>query len=173
MPWVGERRRDGVERAALRRRPADPCEPARRARRDRCWIARRAGRLGDATRKRDRGRLDGRGVDRPTCADQRHEGGRSGQHAHRGVHRLELELAEGLLEARHAAPAEVTRQPPPDPGAIHDVAKLPEDVAAIGVELHPQPAVAQLARGPQVLEPADGVAKRDPRVARGGQAQAL
>ena len=49
----------------------------------------------------------------------------------------------------------MTRQPPPDPGAIHDVAKLPEDVAAIRVELHPQPAVPQLARGPQVFEPAD------------------
>ena len=73
----------------------------------------------------------------------------------RAVDRLELELAEGVVQRRDATPAESRGQARPLTGdPVPDLAEFPEHVPAVGLDGQSQAVLPQFAARPQVLETA-------------------
>ena len=90
------------------------------------------------------------------------------------MHGRELEHAQGLVEIRHPAAAELVGEL--GPGTIAggpDLTPVEEDVAGVGVELEPQSLVGERARGLQILKAREGVAVPHVRAVIGGEAEGL
>ena len=94
--------------------------------------------------------------------------------AERRVDRLELQLAQRLLERRHRRSAEAFGEPAPlARDAVEHLAELPEDVAAIGVELDVQAALPDLPARADGFQTRPGVPEDDERRRIVGQSEPL
>ena len=154
--------------AAVRSRTADRRRPARRG------SPAHAGRVGDAGEERCEPRLELVEVGRRRPPVE--HGGDLAALEHRPqrrVDRLQLQVAQRVVERWHAAPAEPLGEPAPLAGApVGDLAELPEDVALVRLERRADKPWSRIsAARAQVLQAGAGVAERHERRRVVGQAR--